>query len=481
MEIHLLRRQGFSIRKIAAMLSISRNAVRRALRSSTPPTGKRRRTQGVKLEPYRDLIDAWLHDEIKSHWTAERIFDELQERGYSGGRTVVKEYVRRHRPRPAPIAEARFYVKPGQQMQVDWAEMGLVTLDGVERKLYAFVAIMAWSRSLFVRFTTDMKLLNWLDCHLHAFAFFGGVPQEVLIDNLKTGVESRAGQNVRWHPKYKELAVACGFRPIAHFPMRPKTKGRVERIVRLVRERFFVGREVGDLEKFNAEALIWLEQRANRRVHRITRERPCDRFVVEKQSLHPLPDYDLVLEQPRVSDPYALVSVDGVRYSIPPQFARRRLTLQRRPDKLSFIVDGELVREHGYAKHGQRLVQHPADLPPAVKPRHERFARLGDLVADRFGELGRRYVELIESTVPHAPLALLNEVLVREREYGAQLVASVLASLVQYRIVKRGAVSRLCHRFGKTPRVDTTVRGPALPHIDVEQRPLAVYDAVGAA
>ncbi len=166
------------------------------------------------------------------------------------------------------------------------------------------------------------------------------MPQEVLIDNLKTGVESRAGGNVRWHPKYKELAVVCGFRPIAHFPMRPKTKGRVERIVRFVRQRFFEGREVADVEQFNLEALQWLSTRANVRVHRITRERPCDRFAIERQSLRPLPAYDLVIEEPRVADPYALVSVDGVRYSIPPAFARQRLILQRRPDDLTFIVGG---------------------------------------------------------------------------------------------------------------------------------------------
>ena len=170
MNCHILRQQGLSIRKIAAQLHMSRNAVRRALRSMAPPTGKRRRVQGVKLEPFKPLIDTWLRDEVKSLWTAERIFDELQDRGYQGGRTVLKEYVHEHRPRPTPMAEARFYVKPGQQVQVDWAEMGLVQIGGVTRKLYAFVAIMAWSRQLFVRFTTEMKLLTWLDCHRRAFA-----------------------------------------------------------------------------------------------------------------------------------------------------------------------------------------------------------------------------------------------------------------------------------------------------------------------
>jgi transposase len=191
---------------------------------------------------------------VTSQWSAERIFDELRDRGYDGGRTVLKEHVRRHRPRPKPLAEARFFVKPGQQMQVDWGEMGIVSVGGVPRKVYAFVAVLAWSRPMFVRFTTDMQLLTWLDCHYRAFTFFGGVPAETLIDNLKTGVLSRAGGTVYWHPKYEELAVNVGFRPLAHFPMRPKTKGRVERMVAFVRGRFFVGRDIIDLAGLNAQA-----------------------------------------------------------------------------------------------------------------------------------------------------------------------------------------------------------------------------------
>jgi transposase len=309
---------------------VSRNAVRRALRSITPPLGKRRRDKGVKLTPFTDMIDAWLRDQVTAQWTTTRIMDELQERGYDGGYTVLREYVRDRRPQAPRMAEARFLVKPGQQVQIDWGEMGEVCIGGITRKVYAFIAILAWSRTLFVRFTTDMELLTWLDCHRRAFMFFGGVPEEALIDNLKTGVDSRAGKTVRWNAKYEELSVAMGFRPIAHFPMRPKTKGRVERIVRFVRERFFVGRVLSDLDSFNAEAESWLFKRANNRVHRITRERPCDRFEIERKALHAVPDYDIVLEEKRMADAYALVSFKGARYSVPPQYARRPLTGKRR-------------------------------------------------------------------------------------------------------------------------------------------------------
>jgi hypothetical protein len=357
--------------------------------------------------------------------------------------------------------------------------MGVASIGGVERKLYAFVAIMAWSRQLFVCFTTDMQLLTWLDCHRRAFAFFGGVPSEVLIDNLKTGVLSRAGGTVRWQPSYEALAVGYGFRAIAHFPMRPKTKGRVERIVRFVRERFVTGRNVSSLDAFNAEALDWLQKRANQRVHRVTREQPCDRFTVERNALAPMRAYDIVLEVSRVADAYGLVSVGGVRYSIPAQHARRAVLLQCRPDRLTFIVAGEIVAQHAYAAHGTRVVQNPEHLPPRPQPRHERFAQLGEAISKRLGESGRRYVAAVEHKAPHAPLALLREVLERADEYGVTTVTAAIDSLLQFSIVKRGTLSTLCHRFGGTPRIITSAP-TSFAHVDVEQRPLSVYDGAAA-
>jgi transposase len=116
MTIHIMHREGMSIRRIAASLGISRNAVRRALRSLTPPSGKRRRSQGNKLAPFYDLIASWQDGPIKSHWSGARMLDEVQDRGYEGGRTVLMQHLNRVRPKPTTQAEARFHVTPGQQV-----------------------------------------------------------------------------------------------------------------------------------------------------------------------------------------------------------------------------------------------------------------------------------------------------------------------------------------------------------------------------
>jgi transposase len=467
--------QGLSIRKIAALRGVSRNRVRRALRSLEPPSGKRNRPQGLRLAPYVDTIAAWLADPVKSLWSGERIFDELQLIGYAGGHTVLKDYLQPLRRRPQP-AEQRFFVRPGQQMQVDWGELGLVACGPIRVKVYVFVAVMAWSRALFVRFTTDMQMLSWLDCHRRAFEFFGGVPSEVLVDNLKTAVVSRAGKTVVWNKKYEAFAVAHQFIPKACWPARPKTKGRVERMVRFVRERFFLGREVGDLEQFNAEAEQWLIQRANRRIHRSTGEMPQSRLAHEQTLLKAVPEYDLVIEEPRVADAYGLVRYRAVRYSVPEEIARMPVMLQLRRDGLTIVANGKAVARHKYAPLGITLVQDPAHLPKRVAPRHHHFDELGQHVAREFGELGRSYVALVEKRAPHAPLAVLREVLDRHDEFGRDVVAPILEQLVGAGIAKRHLLSQLCYRRRRIPRLSR--RSSRIPVIAVEQRSLSVYDQV---
>lgn len=475
MDFHTLRIQGLSIRKIAALRGVSRNAVRRALRSLQEPTGKRHRPKGLKLVPYVDTISAWLSDSVKSMWTGERMFDELQLIGYKGGRTALKDHLQPLRRRLQP-AEQRFFVRPGQQMQVDWGELGFVDVGPHRVKVYVFVAVMAWSRALFVHFTTDMQMLTWLDCHRRAFAFFGGVPNEVLVDNLKTAVVSRAGETVIWNKKYADFAIAHQFIPRACWPARPKTKGRVERMVRYVRERFFLGRDFNNLERLNSDAEQWLIERANRRIHRTTGEMPQSGLAYEQSLLKAIPEYDLVIEEPRVADAYGLVRYRKVRYSVPEEIARMPVMLQLRTDGLTIVANGKVVRQHTYAPPGVYLVQDPADLPKPVRPRHDRFDELARHVAREFGDLGRRYADLVEKRAPHAPLAVLREVLDRHDEFGRDVVAPILQRLVDVGVAKRNLLSQLCYRQRRVPRLPK--RSARIPVIAVEQRSLAVYDQV---
>ena len=167
--IRNMREKGMSIKSIARELSISRNSVRKYLRSE--PKGKRNRKRGSKLDPYREKIRELIN---KHNLSSVRILEEIRKMGYDGGYTILKEYCHDLRKDRRIQAVYRYETKPGKQSQADFGELGYIEIDGKRRKLYAFSMILGYSRMRYVEFTTDISTENVIKMHLNAFSFFGG-------------------------------------------------------------------------------------------------------------------------------------------------------------------------------------------------------------------------------------------------------------------------------------------------------------------
>ena len=171
-----------------------------------------------------------------------------------------------YRSAPRQRTTVRFETLPGQQAQVDCGYFGFIEHAGQRRRLYAFVMTLGWSRMLYVEFTVSTDAAWWLRGHLHAFHYFGGVPAEVLHDNLKTAVSARQDGQVHWHPRYLDFAGYYGFTPRACQPYRAQTKGKVESAVRYLRYNFWPGLRFTDLADLNRQVRDWLDLTANVRL-----------------------------------------------------------------------------------------------------------------------------------------------------------------------------------------------------------------------
>jgi transposase len=364
-----LHRKGVSISEIARQTGRDRKTVRKAITGELIPERRRPEQERVrKITPFEGYLQQRMTEGV---FNTRKLFRELQERGYEGGLTQVIEYVQPFRPPREGQATIRFETEPGQQAQVDWASFGHIQHEGRKRSLYIFLMTLGWSRMQYVEYTVSMDTGWFLRCHQHAFEYFGGVPREVLHDNLKSAVLDRdADGRIHWNPRYLDFALTTGFTPRAHKPYRPQTKGKVESGVRYVRVNFWPGIHFEDLDDLNAQALEWLNRVANCRIHGTTGEMPFQRWPHE--NLHPLPlhRFDTSILTQRRSGKDCLVSYQGNFYSVPARYAQQILLLKETEEGwlLIFNAQGEQVAEHRLLPgHRQRAIveAHYAGLPGA--------------------------------------------------------------------------------------------------------------------
>jgi transposase len=227
-----------------------------------------------KLDPYRGIIEARL--QAFPRLTAERLFEEIRAAGYAGGYTQIKDYVRQIRPRQLEEPVRRFETPAGFQGQVDYA-----TFDLPWGRRYALVVVLGYSRLLWLRFYPRQTMQSLFSGLESAFEAFGGVPQELLFDQMRSvvvGDERLSKGALVMNAEFLRFAAHWDFRPRACRPYRAKTKGKVERPIRYVRESFFYGRTFLNDADLNAQAERWLRRTANLRRHRTTGEAPQLRF-----------------------------------------------------------------------------------------------------------------------------------------------------------------------------------------------------------
>jgi transposase len=335
---------------IARQLGIDRKTVRRYIaRGLEPPT------YGPRPVPQRsiDRFLPYLGERLAAFpgLTAVRLWRELRERGYTGGYTAVKRAVRGIRPEPIAPFEVRFETAPGEQAQVDLARFEIEFTDepGAKRIVWLFSMVLGYSRLIWCRFVVHQDMQSVLRCHIAALEAIGGAPREILYDRMKTAVIGEDPDGlVIYNRALLDLARHYGFQPRACRPYRAKTKGKVERPFRYIREDFFLGASFRNLDDLNTQMRHWLDTVANPRVHATTQRVVNDAFAEEKPTLKPLPliPYRAVLKLERRVSHEGMVSIGGNLYSVPDTTRRRILDVHVLADDIQIFEDGTLIANH---------------------------------------------------------------------------------------------------------------------------------------
>jgi transposase len=431
------------------------------------------------LDPFKDSILRML----ESHsYSAVQIMQRIREEGFNGSYTIVKDYVRKVRPkRPKPFLKLSF--APGECAQVDWGSFHSIRVGETHRRLSFFVMVLCYSRLMYLEFTVSQTMEHWLSCHQNAFAAFGAVPGKIMVDNLKSAVLKRiVGQAPVFNPVYLDFANHAGFTIVPCAPGKGNEKGRVENGVGYVKKNFLSGLELPIFDAINPAAKIWLDTIANVRIHGETKRLPLEMFEEEKASLLPLPPYPYdigSIKEVRASTQFR-VTVDTNHYSVPAEYAGAKLTLKTYPDRICIYHEGKLIARHLRSYDGNQDIEDPDHPKELIAQRRKardqkifmRFLSLCPRAQDYYRELEKKRMN---------PTHHVQKIVALSEIYGPDMVARAMNDAFVFEAFSCEYIANLCEqRSRKIPEPGALhlTRREDLLDLEVAEPDLTIYQNI---
>ncbi|MEA2101817.1 MAG: IS21 family transposase [Thermodesulfobacteriota bacterium] len=474
-EVHRLKNMGYSQRKIARELRLGRDTVGRYLKEPDRVYAVNK-SRPSKLDAYHELIDQMLEE--YPYANAPVILQRIQSEGFDGEISIVRGYLRKKRGQfKSRQAFIRFESPPGRQMQIDWGHFNTLTYGNTKRRLYALVVTEAYSRMLYVEFTHSQRQEALHQGLLSAFKFFGGTPQEVIVDNMLTAVIERQGSVIRYNDAFLDFLRVFGINPKACNVRAPYEKGKVERSIGYIRQNFWPLRSFKDLSDVQAQMRGWLNGTANVRIHQTTGERPFERF--DKAALRPLPQ---MLPDCRETTSVVVhkdfaVQFDGNAYTVPPWSIGKQLTIKADQTAVSIYHKDKLIATHKRCWERKKRIEIPSH-QEQVRKLHKRLWQ--DRQVAMFSSLGTEALDYIEALAGARQPIKKNVIrmLALKDEYGATSLIYAIRKAMEYKAYGADYIENILYQE-MTPQKKhppLKMRNDALNHIQLTEPSLAEYD-----
>jgi transposase len=481
-EVEILRlshAEQWPVGTIATELAVHHEVVERVLDAEhRAPKAKPRRA--TKLDRYHTFIQQTL--EKHPRLRASRLYRMLLKRGFTGRERTVRRYVAKVRPRRQVEAYLVCERLPGEQAQIDWGQVGTLSVPGGTRVLWVFLMTLAYSRYRYAELVLDLGVESLRRSLLRAVVFFGGTPREWLFDNTKAVVLERFGEAKRLQRDLLEFAAAMHVMPRLCRPRKPTDKGGVERGIRDLKEGHFAARTISNMQRGNRELLEYIEEVVCERKHP-TQPTKTVREVWEEErtKLLPLPAQlpctDLIT--PVAVDKTASVRLSTNRYSVPARYAGGTLTLVA-DDEVVRVVDGctEVARHCRCLGRHQRIdaPEHRRELieqrraANAAPVRDHLLVEVPELrvICERWVERGRNVGSMTARTKQLRDL------------YGVDVLRQAVRQMCDHGTHDVGALSLLCEQVRRHANLPIPMALPLPPHVvdvDIASHDLESYDA----
>lgn len=316
-------------------------------------SGKRKpRVISKKTDGYEEIIrKKFIEDKAPSI----AIYEVLKNKyGYKGSYSTIKKYTQTLKEECITEATVRFETSPGLQCQIDWKEeLTLVNQHGDSVTVNIFLAILGYSRLKYIELTTDKTQPTLFKCLSNTFRFFGGTPQELLFDNMKTVVDQSRTQYQEpvYNDTFYQFSKDAGFIPKSCIAYRPRTKGKVEVVAKLMNRLKAYNNEFDSIEDL-ADIVSQLNEEINNEIQQTTLEKPIERFNKEKEYLNPEPRSEILeayyspLPIVRKVPKDCLIMYKNHRYSVPAKYVGKQVTLTESDNCLLIHYNQQFVTSH---------------------------------------------------------------------------------------------------------------------------------------
>jgi transposase len=368
-QMRALSELGWGAKRIAQELGVARNTVRRYVRGGV--------LAEVQQRPGARVLDPDARAEARQLFAttaagnAVVVTRELHKRGVVASVRTVQRAVadERSKQRAEQLATVRYETSPGHQMQIDFGQKR-VCVGGVEVVVHLLVAVLSYSRRLFVRAFLAERGDDWREGVASAFQHFGGVPMKLLIDNARPLVLRRGEGVVELHPEFAAFCRDWDVEAVACAPYRARTKGKTESGVKYVKRNAIAGRSFATFAALEQHLAEWMRE-ADERVHGTTHEKPSERFARdEAQHLRPLPKRPLPSRHQRLERRVAndcFVDVDTVRYSVPHRLVRERVQVHVGEEHVRIYSGAVLVATHARSRAPHAIVRDPSHFEGLIR------------------------------------------------------------------------------------------------------------------
>ena len=475
-EIHRRSNLGYSERKIAYELGLDRDTVKKYLKHPEIVVLPRL-SKTSKLDPYSNLIDQFLEQD--PYVKAPVVLQRLCENGFDGKISIVRDCLQKKRGKiKGREAFIRFESPPGKQMQIDWGHFGSLTYGSTRRKLYAMTVVECYSRMLYIEFTHSQKQESLHQALLNAFEFFGGTPEEIVVDNMLTAVTERVGRIIRFNDAFLDFLRVFKIVPFACNVRAPHEKGKIERTIGYIRQNFWPLRKFTDQDDVQNQANYWRDGTANVRVHQTTGEPPIDRFAkVNLRPLpEPLPDCREVCSL-KVYKDFA-VKFDANSYTVPPRAIGKLITLKANRTTITIYDQDKTLTVHTRCWDRKKRIELPSHKEQVKKMRRKLWQDRDIVSFISLGHEAEEYLEAIASS--GQPIKKnVTRLLAFKDEYGALSLIYAIKKALQYKAYGADYIENILYQEMTPQKLHQPVKlkDDSLNRIRLSEPCLADYDS----